>query len=224
MQAVILAAGKGTRLRPITYDVPKPMIKISGKNMMERNIEQLPEEVEELIFVVNYLSSQIVNYFGDNFASKKVKYVKQEKMLGTGDALSSCQNFLRDKFLVMNGDDIYKKEDIERCMKHDNCILTKEQKNKFSGGRITLDQNGNLCDIVEGTHEKGGLANTALYVLTKDFFNYELVPLFNKNEYGLPQTIIKMAKDFPIKIEKANFWLQVNDISDLKKARRIFEK
>ena len=82
MQAVILAAGNGTRLRPITNHVPKPMIKIGNKTLLEYNIDNLPSEVDEIIFVIGYLGEQIKDYFGSEFKGKKIKYVEQKELLG----------------------------------------------------------------------------------------------------------------------------------------------
>ena len=225
MQAVILAAGRGTRLRPITYNIPKPMIRVAGKNLIEHNINQLPNEIDELVIVVNYLAEQIINHFGNEFAGRKVKYVKQKKLLGTGHALSLCKNLLKDKFLVMMADDIYSGDDIRRCLKHERCILTKEVFGKFVGGRVKLDSSGHLDDIVEGAHNRSkSLANVGLYVLTDKFFQYNLVPLSKKKGYGLPQTVVKVARDWPIKIEKTNFWLQINDLAGLKRAEKMLKK
>jgi NDP-sugar pyrophosphorylase family protein len=224
MQAVILAAGKGTRLRPITYDIPKPMIRIAGKNLIEHNIRELPGEIDELIIVVGYLAPQIINHFGREFEGKKIRYIKQKKLLGTGHALQLCKNILGERFLVMNGDDIYSRQDIKKCLEHERCILTKEVRGKFVGGRIMLDSSGYLKDIVEGRHNRSkGLVGVGLYILTKKFFNYDLAPLKGKKEYGLPQTLVKVAQDWPVKIEKASYWLQISDMAGLKRAEKILK-
>ena len=225
MQAVILAAGQGTRLRPITYHVPKPMIRIVGKNLIEHNIDRLPEEIDEIILVVGYLSEQLINHFGNEFQGRKVRYVKQQNLLGTGHALHLCKNILQDRFLVMMGDDIYSREDMEKCLNHEQCMLTKEISGKFAGGRVSLDENGCLRDIIEGVHNRDkSLVNTALYVINKNFFDYDLVSIPGKDEYGLPQTLVRIAKDHPIKIEKADFWLQISDIAGLRRAEKILSK
>lgn len=224
MQAVILAAGQGTRLSPLTNSIPKPLIKIGGKNIIEHNIIQLPDEVRELIFVVGYLDKQIINYFGEKYGGRKITYIKQDKPLGTGHALSLCKNILAERFLVLMGDNIYSKQDIEKCLKHEQCMLIQEIQREFTGGRITFNSRRELKDIIEGSHKKGkNLINTALYVMTKKFFDYDLVPIKEGKEYGLPQTLVNMAKDYPVKIEKANFWLQINSLAELKKAKNILK-
>ena len=221
MQAVILAAGFGKRLRPITYHVPKPMIRIAGKNLIEHNLDILPDEIDELIIVVNYLKEQIINHFGSNYKGRKIKYVRQKDMLGTGHALSICKEYLRNRFLVMMGDDIYSRVDIERSIKHEQCILAQAVSGKFIGGRIKLDSNGNLDDIVEGVHNKSkSLSNVGLYVATKKFFEYDLVRIPGRKEYGLPQTLVKLAQDNPINIEKVENWIQISDLEGLKRAEK----
>jgi len=142
--------------------------------------------------------------------------------LGTGHAIHACRSKLGERFLVMMGDDIYGFGDAERCLKHEQCVLTKEVSGKFSGGRIVLDSQGRLADIAEGTHNHSrALANAAMYVLTQKFFEYDLVPVHEGKEYGLPQTIAKMARDCPVGIEKTTDWLQVSDLPSLKRAESI---
>jgi glucose-1-phosphate thymidylyltransferase len=222
MQAVILAAGLGKRLRPITYHIPKPMIRIAGQNLIEHNIKALPEKVDELVIVVNYLKEQIINHFGYSYEGKKIIYVKQKDMLGTGHALKICEKYLKNRFLIMMADDIYSKVDINKCLNYDNCILTKEVRGKFSGGRVKLDKDGKLEDIIEGIHNrKKSFSNVGFYVATKDFFKYDLVKIPGRKEYGLPQTIVKMAKNIPISIERADNWIQISDLSGLKRAEKI---
>lgn len=225
MQAVFLAAGRGTRLRPLTYHVPKPMVRVAGKNLLEHNIERLPEEIDEIILVIGYLGEQIMNHFGKEFAGRKVTYVKQNNLLGSGHALHACREHLRDRFLVLMGDDIYSADDIRRCIGHERCILTQPMTGKFSGGRIVLNSKGNLENIIEGVHNQSkSLANVGMYVLSPEFFEYDLVKIPDKEEYGLPQTLVNMAKDHPVKIEKATFWLQVGDLAALKRAEKILKK
>lgn len=224
MQAIILAAGLGTRLRPLTYDTPKPMLKIGGKSLLEYNIERLPEEVDEIIFVVKYLKEQIVDFFGQEFNGRKVAYIEQDEPLGTGHALYVCKDKIRDRFLVLMGDDIYSKEDMKKCLQYDNCMLTNEIEGEFSGGRIQLTSDGNLQDIIEGKHSRDkSLVNTGFYVLKPEIFNYEPVQIPGSKEFGLPQTLVKMAKDYPVKIEKASEWIQISDIEGLKRAENILK-
>jgi len=224
MQAVILCAGKGIRLRPITDKIPKPMVCLAGKPIIEHSIEALPELIDELIIVVGYLSDQIINYFGENHKGRRIKYVKQDKLLGTGHALNICKEYLGERFLVFMGDNIYSEIDIESCIKYDNCMLTKEVMGETEGGRIVFDKTGNLENIIEGKHKReSSLINAGLYVLTRDFFNYELVKLDGREEYGLPQTILKMAKEVPVKIEKASSLIQITDERSLKQAEKLLK-
>jgi NDP-sugar pyrophosphorylase family protein len=188
------------------------------------NINKLPKEIDEIILVVGYLGEQIRNHFGDEFEGRKIKYVKQKDLFGTGHALHLCKSILKEKFIVMMGDDIYNKDDIKRCIKHDFVILVSEVGGKFSGGRIKLNKDGNLEDIIEGTHKRNtSLVHTGLCVLTEKFFDYDLVQLEGRKEYGLPQTLVKMAKDYSVKIEKATSWYQISDLKGLERAGKILE-
>ena len=222
MQAVILAAGNGSRLRPLTDTMPKPLIKIGDKNLIERKLEVLPDEVDEIILIVGYLKDKIIDYFGRESGGRKINYLEQKELLGTGHALQICQDILGERFLVMNGDDIYDRGDIERCLNHRQCMLVKKSPEQFVGGRVVFDSNGKLKEIIEGSHEEGGMMNTGLYVVAKEFFDYELEKLPGKNEYGLPQTLAKIAVDMPVMTEEASFWLKVNDLNDLELARSFF--
>ena len=223
MQIVILAAGEGIRLRPLTENTPKPMLKIAGKPILEHNLLQLPEEVDEIILVVKYLKDQIENYFGNEFQGKKIAYVEQEENLGTAHALRVCKDFLKDgKFISMMGDDLYSKKDISECIKHDLCVLAKETDGPKRFGVIEIKENGFLKDIADDfSGLESNFVNTGLFVLDKRFFDYEMVRV-SSGEFGLPQTVSKMAKDYPIKVVKADFWFPISNLEDLKKAEELF--
>ncbi len=217
MQAIILAAGRGTRMGDISKTVPKPMLKIGGKTLIEHKIDILSEEIDEVILVVGYLGDQIRNYFGTEFNGKKITYVEDLELLGTGPALFKAQHLNKDRFISMMGDDLYDRKDLENALVHKNAMLVREVKEKSAGGKITLNEKGNLASIIddrEGNIE-GSLIDTGLYVLTKDIFNYKPVQLPNSKEFGLPQTILAMSKDHEVKVVKADFWLKVTDPQDL---------
>lgn len=219
MQAVILAAGQGARMRPLTYEIPKPLALVAGKTLLERNIRQLPDVVDEIILVVGHLGEKIKNYFGDEFAGRKIKYIEQLEYKGTGEALFLCSEILQGRFLVMAGDDLFFKKDILECVNSKkNCILAKEMEESFSGGKIELEKTGKLKNIQEGTHLDGGLLNTGFYVLDKNIFDYKLELIPGTKEFGLPQTIVKMARDYPFEIKKTQNWIQISSMEDLKKA------
>lgn len=222
MQAIILAAGKGTRMRPLTNFVPKPMVRFLDsdgirRNLVEHNIALLPPEVDEIIFVVGYLKEQIMNHFGDYFDGRKVRYVVQDEALGTGHAVRLVQQYVTGRFLVMMSDDLYCKEDIDAIIATEsNALLAQHVDHRFSGGNIVLNESGYLQEIIEGEHV-GGLINAALYALTPEFFNYEMVAIHDGAEYGLPQTLAIMAQDFDIAVLMATHWRQVSNLEDIQK-------
>ncbi len=226
MQAIILAAGNGVRMRPLTYKVPKPMAKVGKKSLVEHNIEKLPDEVDEIIFVIGYLAEQIMDYFGNEFLGKKITYIKQEEMLGTAHAVSLCKDNIKGRFIVMMGDDMYSKDDINECLKYERAMLVKKVYGKFAGGNIIFDENGCLQNIIEGIHEKKeSFANTNFFVLTPEYFNYEMVlKAKDSKEYGLPQTVVTMSSDYLIKIVEATSWIKIDNMDDLKEFEKELRK
>lgn len=225
MQAVILAAGKGTRMRPLTYEIPKPMVPIKGKPILEYTINSLPDIIDEIIMIVGYLGYHIEEYFGSEFNNKKIQYVEQEELLGTAHALHCAKDSLKDeKFLVCMGDDLYLKSDIEEMLKHNLAILVKEVEPPHKYGVLEFDANNNLINIIEDLTENypSNLVNTGLYTLDKRFFDYEMAPIKNGQEFGLPQTLMKLVKDSNnVKMVKANFWMPLGNEEDIKKAREF---
>ncbi|MFC1644715.1 NDP-sugar synthase [Patescibacteria group bacterium] len=224
MQAVILAAGKGTRMKELTKDTPKPMLTLNGKSLLECKIDLLPEEVTEIVFVVGYYGNQIRDYFGDKYKDLKVTYVIQDDLNGTGGAVHLVKDVVGEKFMVMMGDDLYHPEDMKNIANQDLAILACEVESPIGYGVFDIDEDGNLISIMEkNTDPENKLINTGLYVLNQNFFNYDLVPI-SDTEFGLPQTLVEMAKDFPVKIERAKLWQPVGNPEELKKAEEVLGK
>ena len=174
MKVVILAAGKGTRMLPLTETRPKPMLKVVNKIILEHNLEQLDGLVEEVILVVGYLGDKIKNYFGNKFKNLKIRYVEQREQRGTGHALMMAKDKLEDDFLVLGGDDLYFREDIKKVLNKRLCILVKEIPNPECFG--VVDTKGRkVIELVEKPkNPKGNLVNTSLYHLNKEVFEIEL--------------------------------------------------
>lgn len=217
MQAVILAAGLGTRMRPLTNTVAKPLVKIAGRPLLDYTFDALPDEVDEVIVIIGYLGEQIKTYLGEEFRGRKIRYVVQEKLEGTAKALWEAKPFLRGRFLVLMADDIYAKEDIEKCLQHEQAILVMKSDVEGPGGRVFLDKEGKLQSVVEGKYNpKGASISTNVFVLDDRFFRYEPVKLTDREaEWGLPQTVSKMARDFPVAVVEATLWLKITTPTDL---------
>lgn len=224
MQLVILAAGRGRRMKALTDNMPKPLLNILGNNLIEHKMSVLPKEVDEVIIVIGYLGEKIKAHFGNNFSGIKISYVEQKEPLGTMMALKEAEKLLKKRFMVMMGDDIYSREDIEVCLEYPWAILVKKMEKGGRGARVIVDRHKKITDIIEGIElEKGMHINAALYVLEKDIFKYPMVQI-PSGEFGLPQTVAKAAKDFDIITVESKSWHQITTPEDLERAEKVISK
>lgn len=223
MQAVILAAGRGTRMGELTESAPKVLLEVAGKTLLEHKFDILPNDVDEIILVVGYFGSTIQNHFGGIYKDKKIFYVEQEKLDGTAGALWRARTILRDQFLVMYGDDIYSKEDMMRVSASRGWALCALEVEKLgTAAKIIVDARGKVTEIKECEEHDGGAGylNTGLYLLDVRIFDQEMVPKSeDSEEFGLPQTMVRA--DVPIHLIPATFWLQITSPDDLQKAEEI---
>jgi len=224
MQAVILAAGLGTRMGALTKDTPKPMLKIEDQTLLERNFAALPKEIDEVIVVVGYRAEAIRQFLGGSFMGRRVVYVQQNELKGTGHALSLCKDMLHDRFLVIMGDDLYAKADLERLAHEPLGILVWELAEDDPEGRqalVKLNGGGKLADIVERQPAiKGAFVNAGAYLLDVCYFKYPLVSAgIPAVEFGLPQTMLQMLRDgAEMSVVKATWWHKVASPKDLEAA------
>lgn len=225
MQAVILAAGRGVRMKPLTDTVAKPLLKVAGQPLLDYTFDALPDTVDEVLLVIGYLGDQIRAYLGDNFRGRRVRYVEQKKLEGTAKALSEAKPFLKGRFLVLMADDIYEKDDIEKCLQYEQAILVMKSETEGPGGRVLLDKEGKVQSVVEGRYNpKGALISTNALVLSEKFFNYPPVKLTDREgEWGLPQTVSKMARDLPVAVVEATLWIKITTPEDLTFAAQFFD-
>jgi bifunctional UDP-N-acetylglucosamine pyrophosphorylase/glucosamine-1-phosphate N-acetyltransferase len=220
MKVIILAAGLGTRMKDLTKDTPKPMLPIQGKPKLAYTLEILPEEITEVIFIVGYLQEQIREFFGEEYAGKKIKYIVQEKLNGTAGAVALAKDEIgSEKVLVMMGDDLYNRKDLEKILQYEQALLAYETDEAEQFGLVDTDKDGYLTAVVEKPHNKTkGLVNTAAYVLSPEYFNTPLVAI-SETEFGLPQTLVKMYPEHKTKVVRTTKWLPIGSPEDLEIAQ-----
>jgi len=106
-KAFVLAGGIGTRLRPFTYELPKPMLLVKGRPILEYNIRNLIEHgAKEIVLGVSYKKEFIKNYFGTRFCGAKIRYSVEKTPLGTAGALKKAERYFKSTFFICNGDEI----------------------------------------------------------------------------------------------------------------------
>lgn len=210
-------------MKPLTDTTVKPLLKVAERTLLEYTFDALPDEMEEVIMVIGYLGKQIQAYLGQNFRGRKIRYVVQEKLEGTAKALWEARQFLHGRFLVLMADDIYQRSDVERLLQEEQGIMVMRTETGGPGGHILLNEKGELQDVVEEKDIPAGvLVAIGAYVLTDKIFNYEPVKLTDREgEWGLPQTVVKMAKDIPVAVVEATRWLKITTPEDLKRAKRF---
>ncbi len=224
MQAVILAAGKGKRMGKLTATTSKPMLKLKGKPILEYKINALPKKIKEIIFIVGYHSMHIISHFKNYYNGRRIIYVFQSDLNGTGGALHLARSVIKDKFLVIMGDDLYHKKDLEDLIKYDLAIMGHAVADPSLFGMIKDDGHGCMLEVIEKPKKsRHKLANVGVYVLDKRFFDYELVSI-GGGEFGLPQTMANMAKNHKIKIHAARAWQPIGKPEDLKKAEEVLDR
>jgi UDP-N-acetylglucosamine diphosphorylase / glucose-1-phosphate thymidylyltransferase / UDP-N-acetylgalactosamine diphosphorylase / glucosamine-1-phosphate N-acetyltransferase / galactosamine-1-phosphate N-acetyltransferase len=230
MQAVILAAGRGSRMGELTNDRPKPMLEVSGKTLLQHKFDVLPEEVDEIILIVGYKADVIKNAYGDSYEGRKMTYVTQENIVGgTADALWQAKDLLKGKFLVINGDDIYAGEDFKALLAYDWAILIQRASDTRGGGKVIIGTDNTVIDIIEDSHHSGGegAINASTFALDTRIFDFpQVAKATGSSEMGLPQTIIAASKTsgIPLNVVEATRWIQITNPDDIQSAGEALSK
>ena len=218
MQCVILAAGNGTRLRPLTDTCPKPLVKVSGKTLLDHIVGALPSSVDELIIVTGYLGGMIREYCGEEFYGRKVTYVVQEEQNGTAKALWLCKDLIKGRFLFLFADDIHGKEDLARATSYTRSLLVASVSNPEKFGIVVRNPDGTLGLMIEKPeHAPSNCASTGAMVLDQHIFEFEpKTPI--KNEFYLTEVIERYAQEYPIAIVEQSTWIPIATVEDVQKA------
>lgn len=225
MQAVILAAGKGTRFGKLTEKTPKSLMLVAEKPILQYSLERLPSSIKEVFVVIGHLGNLIKNKFGDKFGEIKITYVELKELNGTAGALWAVKKQLRNKFLILNGDDIYDKKELELLIKDSWAIgLFKTTPPHLKYLTISLSKSNRITGYgYPGNINQEILLATGAYVLDGRIFNFKPVLIGDGKELGLPQTILKASKIVPTKGIIMKKWIQINYPDDIKKSEKLLK-
>jgi UDP-N-acetylglucosamine diphosphorylase / glucose-1-phosphate thymidylyltransferase / UDP-N-acetylgalactosamine diphosphorylase / glucosamine-1-phosphate N-acetyltransferase / galactosamine-1-phosphate N-acetyltransferase len=190
---------------------PKPLIKIANKPVLEHNLDQMLGLIDEVIIVVGYKKDMIMEYFGDSYKSIKITYVVQEEQKGTGHAVSMVEPYIRGKFIVINGDDLFSRVDMENVAKYDNAILVKYKEDASAFGAVVIER-GMVKDIVEKSKTfVSHFVNSGMYCFSPDVFPIlkSLEPSV-RGEYELTDAVKKLALQGRMYAEEVQgYWIPV---------------
>lgn len=228
MKAVIIAAGEGTRMRPLTYAMPKQLLRVCGKTLIEYVLSALPPEISEIIMVIGYKGNDIRKFLGNEWQGKKIQYIWQERPQGTAHAIALAKDLLRGEKLFLAGyaDDIHGAEGVARCVVQNRpCFVIAEVDDPRRFGVIETDSTGKISTFEERPAEpKSNLVSTGFFVLPIEIFDYPVPPRDNGEEY-IPDRVAKMVQDgHEFYTERSTRWIPIGYPEDLKKAEEILEK
>lgn len=220
MKAVILAAGEGSRMRPLTQHRPKVMLPVAGKPIMEHLINELISAgIGEILLVVGYKEDVVRGYFknGSDWGIS-IAYRVQPKATGTAAAVGMVRDSIDGPFLVINGDSIMQRDDIVRITSQKgNRLGVRQVEHPEQFGVVELDR-----ERVIRIHEKcanppSNLANAGLYCFTPDIFAaIDNTPVSPRGEYELPAAIeILIEKGHDVGCSYIESWLEMSYPWDL---------
>ncbi len=223
MDAVLLAAGLGTRLRPHTETTPKPLLDVQGRPILDWTLGALPASVDRLVVVVHYLAEQVEAYLQRQTHFKNWVIVPQGTPRGTGDALRKCQAHIRsERFLVLNGDDLFGAADLAKLAEcPGGGVIVQEVNEPKRFGIAYLKADGTLEKLVEKPDLlPPQLANTGAYAFPRSVFRFE-IGLSPRNEYEITDYVSQVAATEPFHVVRSTFWFPIGTEETWNEAKRM---
>ena len=219
MKVIILAGGKGKRLRPITDYVPKPLIPIKNIPIIEWQIKYLKKfGISEIIVCSGYKTKMIENYLNNKKLGIKITFSVEDKPLGTGGAIKKAGKKIKDKsFLVINGD-IITNIDLKKLIKKNNAIASIQLKTKFG----ILQTDGNKIIKFDEKKEIENLwMNAGIYHLNKE--TLKELPTVGDIEKTLFPDYAKKEKLTTIKFTNSK-WYSIDSFKDMEECSLVIKK
>ncbi|MDK2975431.1 MAG: UDP-N-acetylglucosamine diphosphorylase / glucose-phosphate thymidylyltransferase [Methanofollis sp.] len=219
MECVILAAGEGTRMRPLTAERPKVMLPLANRPMLEHLVRAAAEAgIASIVLVVGYGEREVREWFGDGSRfGVAIRYVAQRRQLGTADALRATKGLVAGRFLMLNGDMIVDAADLAAlCGRKAPCMGVYESDHPQDYGVVTIEG-----DLITGLEEKSRqpksrTINAGVYLFDPEI--YELlqnVPLSGRGEYELTDALADYIAEGCLSAHRLSTWMDVGVPWDL---------
>ncbi len=210
MQTIVLAAGQGTRMRPLSESLPKPMLPVGSGSLVSHNMSAAVEAgTDELVLVVGYEGDEVRDAFGDTFEGVPVRYATQTTQEGTADALRAASTHIDGPFAVLNGDIVYETEALAELF---------EKGPSVGSTRVDTPSNYGILDVVDdtvtGIVEKpedppGNVANAGAYVFPEQALEYLDVPKSERGEFEITDILSRVVEDGEVSHVELPDWLDV---------------
>ncbi len=209
-----MAAWEWSRMKPFTDTVPKPLIKICGKTIIEHNIEEIIEHFDEIFMIVKYKKESFIEYFWDTYQWKKIHYIEQWDLMGTGAAILALNGHIDGEFITISGDDIYDKDDIIKLINQTGyATLCKRVENPELFGIFTVDTDWRATGIIEKPNDMavGNLANIGNHKFDSQIFEILAhIPLSPRWELEITDLIhIYIQEWFYNVVEATGRWISI---------------
>lgn len=205
VKAVLLAAGKGVRMRPLTSSIPKAMVKLAGKPMVEWQLESLEEAgVDEVAIIVGHKKEVIERHFGGKWNGIKLTYIHQEKQEGTGHAVKHARDFVEGEHFVVAycdvivGASLYSKlANVNEFADYEVLMCGREVKDPWRYGVLVV-QDEKVVDMVEKPkygEEPSNIINAGVYQFSAKIFDeLDKLERSSRGEYELTDAIMPFIK------------------------------
>ena len=219
MQCVILAAGEGSRMRPLTGSRPKVMLPLCGRPMLEHLIVNLRESgIKDIILVVGYKEESIRKWFGNGaWLGVSIKYVVQRKQLGTADALRVAESFVTDKFMMLNGDMVLEVSDIQKLARMKAPVMAVSTTTHPENFGVVTISKGKITSLEEKSpHPKSDTINAGAYLFETEIFDIlKKVSPSSRGEYELTDAFMDYIAEGKLRSMNLEVWMDVGYPWDL---------
>ena len=215
--ALILAAGKGTRMWPLTENSPKPLLPICGLPIIERQIQELKKiGVKKLYILIGYQMKELSDYLGKNKNGIDIQYIVQKEQKGTGHAVNQAKNIIKGNFYCINGDLIVDSKNLERLKKKkDELTMMVTKVKDGSNFGVIESMNGRLVSINEKGISGKSTINAGIFLFNEKIFDaIDNIEKSIRGEYELTDALQAISNDIHI-LEYQGFWKDIGAPWDL---------
>lgn len=226
MYGVVLAAGQGTRMRPLTDDRPKPLLPAAGRPLLEHVFDTCLDVVDELVVVIGYRGEDVVERLGDEYRGIPISYVEQADPTGTAHAIEQAREVVDERFIVLNGDVLVDTALPGALAAADgHAIATTRVSDPQSYGVVSVDPDGSLSAVVEKPDDPPtDLANVGCYAFEPEVFEYiDRTERSERGEYEITDTLgllLADGRDVSV-VEYDGRWLDVGRPWELLRANEL---